>query len=193
MNLDLYLKQRRTYRSFFEDKKIDKEDALKIIESQKYASRAANKQMLKYLVVLDEDLVNKITDNCNWAGLIKNDKGRPQKGHRPVMYIVVLKDQMDKSPMTDVDIGLSISNMTLKAWDLGIGSCIIASVNRKEVRNLLDIPLKQDIHTVIAFGYPDHKSEIVEKDTERPIYLRDDQGDYKVERVPTERLFKFYE
>ncbi|MDO4662935.1 MAG: nitroreductase family protein [Tissierellia bacterium] len=190
MDLDKLLEIRRTYRSFDEGKTISKEDAEKIIRAEKFASRGANRQTLRYAVVRNKDLVNKITDNAKWAGKIPNDKGRPQIGKRPVMYILVYTDN---SAYSKVDAGLAISNMTLKAMDLNIGSCILAAINKKEISKLIQEPEGYELMLAIAFGYPAHKSEIIEAKDDKLDYTRDENGDYKVERTATERLFKIYE
>jgi len=40
------------------------------------------------------------------------------------------------------------------AYDEGLGSCILASVDRKKLRKVLNVPESLDVALVVALGYP---------------------------------------
>ncbi|MCI5839807.1 MAG: nitroreductase family protein [Peptoniphilaceae bacterium] len=185
MKLNDLLKNNRSYRSFYEAKKIDENIAFEILDAQKYAARGVNSQKLRYTLVLNEEKVNKITSFSRWAGKIPNDEGRPKEGHRPVMYIIVYSD---KKAYSEIDEGIAINCIRLKAIEKNIGSCIVKSFNKEKVNSLVEKHEGFEISTVIAFGYPDHKSEIVETDNIDTKYFRDENGNYTVERISTEKI-----
>lgn len=50
--------------------------------------------------------------------------------------------------------------MTLAAWNLGVGSCIIGACNWVKLSDLFDPSENQKIHSLVAFGYPTHTSSV---------------------------------
>lgn len=173
------LKTRRTYRRF-EQKEISQEIIDEILEAARLASSAANKQPLSYIVVKQPEMVEKVFAHTRWAGALPPEQGQPKKGEEPVLFIAVIENT-DINPVCDTDAGLAISNMTLAAWNHGVGSCMIGACNKPALSELFGLTEKQVLHTVVAFGYPSHESHIV--DMENPAefkYYLDKNRDYCV-------------
>ena len=53
-----------------------------------------------------------------------------------------------------IDGTRAISSMQLVAWEEGLGSCWIGSVDREGVKRLLGLPEACELITVLPFGYP---------------------------------------
>lgn len=192
MELMELLKTRRTYRRFDQTKKIPDEAVDDIVRAQQYASCGNNRQPLHYIVVRDEVLVEEIFKITKWAASLPAKQGQPKDGEHPTMFIAVLEDNALKNAVTGVDAGLAISNMTLAAWSHGVGSCIIANVNKDELRKILDIGDEYTVNCVVAFGYPTHKSIIKEADSgEKLSYYINEDGDYVVPRKKIEDMVVF--
>ncbi len=79
-----------------------------------------------------------------------------------------------------------MENMILTAWNEGIGSCWIGSVNREEVRKLFNIPNEYQIYGVLALGYPAEKPILEEIDKNGDIKYWLDDND--VLHVPKRKL-----
>ena len=108
------------------------------------------------------------------------------------MFIAVLEDNKLKNAITGTDAGLAISNMTLAAWIDGIGSWILPNVKRDELKNILGLGEEYTVNCVVAFGYPTHKSTIVEVGNDEKLsYYLDDNRDYVVPRKKIEDVVKF--
>lgn len=186
------LKTRRTYRRFDQTKKIPDDAVNDIVRAQQYASCGNNRQPLRYIVVRDEKLVDEIFGITRWAASLPPEQGQPKDGEHPVMFVVVLEDNKLKNAITGTDAGLAISNMTLAAWNHGIGSCIIANVKKDALKELLSIGEEYTVNCVVAFGYPTHKSTIVEVGNDEKLsYHLDDNRDYVVPRKKIEDVVKF--
>lgn len=94
--------------------------------------------------------------------------------------------------MVDFNIGAAVENILLGAVNLGIGSCWMASINRKKIRELLEIPDYYDIKQVISLGYPDEDS-IMEPYKDSFKYWKDDIGRMHVpKRNLDDIIFKIY-
>ena len=75
------LKSRRTYRRF-EQKPVEDNIVNDIRPPRRYASSAANRQPLSYIVVRSPEIVKQVFDCTRWAGYFPNDSGRPKSGRR---------------------------------------------------------------------------------------------------------------
>ena len=87
-----------------------------------------------------------------WAGYLSNWNG-PKEGERPVAYIAVLKDKTI-SENHYCDDGIAMQSILLGAVADGYGGCMIGSVNKGKVAQILDLPEHLDILWLIALGKP---------------------------------------
>ena len=174
------LEGRRTIRRFDESRKIPDGAVNDIKRAAQLSSSAINRQPLRYIYVRDTDTVNAVFDITAWGGAIPNGEGRPKIGQRPTMFVAVLSVKELKCPFTQFDEGIAASNMTLAAYAHGIGSCIIGSVKHDPLRKLLNIGDEYDISCVIAFGYPAHKSTVIDAVDGNTTYFLDENKDYVV-------------
>ena len=157
-NLMELLETRRTYRRF-EQKEISRDIIEEILTAARLASSAANRQPLNYIVVQDPDKVTEVFTHTKWAGALPPEQGQPKEDERPVLFIAVVKN-LDINPDCDTDAGLAIGNMTLAAWNRGVGSCIIGACNKPALAEMFGLEQTQSLHTVVAFGYPSHVSHV---------------------------------
>ena len=192
MDLLALLRTRRSYRRFAQSRSIPVEALEEILQSQQYASCSRNIQSLRYIVVKSPELVEQIYPLVKWAAALPDDTGRPGPGEYPPLFIVVLDDKRFQNPRTAINAGLAISNMTLAAWNHGIGSCIIGSVLRAPLRKLLNIDENFSILGVVAFGYPLHASTIQEVAAgESLIYHLDAENNFIVPKMKVKDIVKF--
>ena len=183
MELMELLKSRRTYRRFDQSRPVPDEVIEKIMLSQQYASCSGNSQSLRYIVVKDPKLVEDIFDIALWAARLPKEDGQPKPGEHPTLFVVVMIDEANHNTWTPMDAGLAMSNMTLAAWEEGVGSCIIGNVAREKLAQLLEIPQNMKVYTVVAFGYPTHISTLEEVEDNQPLaYYLDENRDYVVPR-----------
>ncbi len=182
MELMELLEGRRTYRRF-EQREVSRDIVEEILVAARLASSAANKQPLSYVVILDKEKVDEVFSHTRWAGYLPPEQGQPKAEEQPVLFIAVVEN-LDINRDCDTDAGLAIGNMTLAAWDHGVGSCIIGACNKAALSEMFGLTENQKLHTVIAFGYPAHASRIadaeVADDAEAIKYYMDENRDYVV-------------
>lgn len=181
---ELILK-RRTIRKF-EQRPVETEKIVKMINAARIAPSAANMQPLKYIAVTSSDLCNKVFPLTKYAGYLEN--GTPKEGERPMAYIVVLEDENIRKG-AELDAGAAIENIILTALEEGIASCWVGSVNRDELKKLLDIDQSLSINSVIALGYPMQKSVEAPFDGNVKYYL-DDEGTLHVPKRSMNEIYK---
>lgn len=162
-----------------------------ILAAARLAPSASNRQPLSYIVIRDPQNVEQVFQRTRWAGYLDPAIGQPGKSEQPVLFIAVIQNQ-DISRNCDTDAGLAIGNMTLAAWNRGVGSCIIAACNKKELSELFGLNENQQLHCVIAFGYPCHGSTVVDVGADEDIrYYVDDQRNYYVPKRKLESIVKY--
>lgn len=185
------LRTRRTYRRF-EQREIPEEILEEILTAARLASSAANKQPLRYIVIREPEKVAEVFAFTKWAGALPPELGQPKEGERPVLFIAVIEN-LDISPSCDTDAGLAIGNMTLAAWNRGVGSCMIGACNKPALSEMFGLNEKQALHTVVAFGYPTHASHIVDmEDSEQFKYYLDEKNDYVVPKRKLEDVVTYF-
>ena len=189
-NLMELLKTRRTYRRF-EQKAIDQEIIDEILLAARYASSAANRQPLSYIVIKDADKVAEVFRYTKWAGALPPEQGQPKENERPVLFIAVVEN-MNINKNCDTDAGLAISNMTLAAWNRGVGSCMIGACDKPTLSKMFGLNENQVLHTVVAFGYPSHVSHIVGVENPEEVkYYLDENRDYVVPKRKLEDVVTY--
>ncbi len=160
-DLEQLLKTRRTHRRF-QQIPISDEDAAYIVRAQQYASCSRNEQHLRYLVIRSPELLKAIFPHTHWAGRLPRELGFPKPEERPTMYILVMDLSGGKNYRAELNAGLAISNMTLAAWERGIGSCILGNIARAQIQKVLNIPSENSLLYLLAMGYPADSSRVLE-------------------------------
>lgn len=179
---------RRSIRQFKSDP-IPKELLEKLVNAARLAPSAANLQPLEFVVVDDEEIRKEIFPCLRWAAYIAPE-GIPRPGQEPVAYVVVLVNTKIRDKGYERDAGAAIENMLLTAWEQGIGSCWIISIERSRVHEILGIPEDYSIDSIIALGYPAEKP-IVEDIKDSVKYWKDKQGRHHVPKRKLEDVIHF--
>ena len=170
--LDL-ARHRRTIRRF-QKKRIPYDILESCVEAARLAPSGANMQPCEYIIVDDEILLPQVFSTLKWAGYIA-PKGNPPPGQEPTAYIVILINRQKRPQGGDHDAGIVSAYISLVAFERGLGSCLIASVDRDRLREILKLPTHCEINLVVALGYP-NESPIVEDFRDSIKYWKDEQG-----------------
>lgn len=172
------LEGRRTYRRFDEKRAVPDEVVADMKQAARLASCGMNRQSLRYIYVRTPEIVNKVFEITKWGAALPDGQGQPKIGERPTLFVAMLYPSGARNPF---DEGLAASNLTLAAYSHGVGSCIVTNVHHGKLREILNIDESLDISCVIGFGYPTHKSSVVEleKSGDTKYYL-DENRDYVV-------------
>lgn len=180
---DLILKN-RSYRRFYQDRLIESSVLRELVDLARLSPSGRNIQALKYVLANTEAQNNKIYEHIHWAGYYKDWDG-PPNGEKPSAYIVAVKDNSLGMSMIQ-DQGIAVQSILLGAVENGLGGCIIANVDKKNLSEILNLDEKYEIVLVLALGYP--KEEVViEKinQTGDVKYWRDEK---EVHHVPKRTL-----
>ena len=180
---DLILKN-RSYRRFYEEHEIELSTLKELIDLARLSASGANRQPLKYIISSDKETNKNIFPGLAWAGYIKDWDG-PVEGERPSAYIVILGDK-NISPSFGCDHGIAAQSILLGAAEIGLGGCMIGSIQKESLRKTLNITDNFDILLVIAMGKP--KEDIVIEEIPRDGDIKYYRDSNAVHHVPKRKL-----
>jgi nitroreductase len=143
------IKRRRTISKFLQ-KAIPKELLLKCVDAARLSPSGVNVKPLRYVIVYDQKMLKEVFGTLSWAVYLPDYY--PSEEEMPQAYIALLLDKNGRTPVHDASIAsMSIS---MVAYDEGLGSCIMASIDREKLREVLNVPEDLTIELVVALGYP---------------------------------------
>lgn len=178
---DLVLKN-RSYRRFDESVEISEELLRELCTLARITPSGANRQFFKFHLTPSGEECEKVFSTLNWAGYLKN--GAPPAGERPMGYITIVNDDsLGKGNV--MDVGIMAQTMLLGAVEKGLGGCMLGSIKRAELKEILGLPEHYDISLVVALGKP-IETVVIEDAVDGNIkYWRDDA---RVHHVPKRAL-----
>ncbi len=182
---DLVLRT-RSYRRFDESVRIGRDTLEKLAGLARLSPSAANRQPLKFILISSTEDCRIVFPCLEWAGYLEDWDG-PAAGERPAAYIVILGDRT-LAESFGVDHGIAAQSIMLGATEAGFGGCIIASVNREELRKDLDIGDRLDILLVLALGRPAEKVIVDEMKNDDIRYWRDGEDNHHVPKRSLDEL-----
>ncbi len=141
-NLEL-LRARRSIR-VFQDKSIDRDDLVKIIDCARFAPTARNVQPWEFVLVTDKHKL------AEFAKLAENGRFIAQAAACIVVFCSDTKYYLE-------DGCAATCNILLAATALGVGSCWIAGDKKpysQQVSVLLAMPSSMKLISLVALGYP---------------------------------------
>ena len=173
----------RSYRRFYQTEKISQEQLRKWVDLARNSASARNGQSMKYILCTDESFNAKIFELLAWAGYLTTWPG-PEEGERPSAYIVLLNDTLITGNYFCND-GIAMQSILLGATESGFGGCIIHSINRNKLKELLNLTEQYEILYVVALGKP---KETVVLEEMKDGYLKYWRDENQVHHVPKRSL-----
>lgn len=179
--------QNRSYRRFHGEVAIELETLRELVDLARLSASAGNVQPLKYILSCDAKKNEMIYPHLAWAGYLKGWSG-PSLEERPSAYIIILGDNRLKQPF-GCDHGIAAQSILLGATEKGLGGCIIASIQKKNLANELRIPPHFEILLVVALGKPKETVVLETVSADGNIrYWRDKEGKHHVPKRPLDEI-----
>jgi len=143
--------KRRSVREYLPDA-IPEEDLKEIFESVRKAPSAKNLQPLKFIIINDKVIKEKLVPVCRNQTFITE---------APLIIVGCAKEnecysQMGKYMRSySVDLAIAFDHLTLAARSKGLGTCWIGAFDEKGVKKVLKIPRKGiRVVALTPLGYP---------------------------------------
>jgi nitroreductase len=177
----------RSYRRFYEDHKVEEQTLRELVDLARLGASGHNLQPFKYMLSWKPERNALIFPHLTWAAYLKDWPGPPE-GERPSAYIVVLGDTGIRKSFS-FDQGISAQNILLGAREKGLGGCILAAIQRDQLRTALQVPDRYEILFILALGKPKETVVIDPVGPDGDIkYWRDSDGVHHVPKRSLEEI-----
>ena len=133
----------------YQDREVEKEKILQVVEAGRIAPSAANRQPWVFIIIKEKKNLEKIytTYSRDWI------KTAP-------VVLAICGDhsrawmRSDGKDHTDVDAAIATDHMTLAATELGLATCWICAFDKDLCSELLDLPDHIEPIALLPLGYP---------------------------------------
>jgi len=149
MHFNQLHKERYSVRDY-KTQKVPQALLLEVLDAGRMAPSAANKQPWSFILISDKEVLQELSKSYDrdWF------KKAPQ-------VIVICGDHnaswirpFDQKDHCDIDAAIAIDHMTLRATELGLGTCWICHFNPDLVKDLLKVPDNLEPIALLPIGYP---------------------------------------
>lgn len=170
-SLDTLLLKNRSYRGFDTSYKVHMRQLEAIVSVNTKVPSGRNAQTLRFKLVDAGSGGEAIGRQLHLGGALP-ELHLPAAGTEPQAFVVVCSTAPE-SAIVDIDLGISLQSMALKAVELGLNALIIRAFDHEAVRSVLGLPLEPVM--LLAVGKGIEKIELVEvsKDADLRYYRED--------------------
>lgn len=148
MTVEEAIRKRKSVRSYL-PKPVEDEKIIQILEAARLAPSASNRQEWRFVVVKDEGKRKLLADAAC---------GQDFVGEAPCIFICCA--ETDEHVMTcgqmcyPIDVAIAIDHITLRAVELGLGTCWIGAFHEDRVKHIANIPEEIRVVELLTVGYP---------------------------------------
>ncbi len=168
--LDKIIQSRRSIKKF-KSKKPDWRVIIECIDSMKYAPMAGNNFSLKFILVDDFEIIQKLSEfaeqdffsNSQYVVVVISDENRIRS---------LFENRAEKYLRQQA--GAAIQNFLLKITETGLSSCWIGHFYDDKIKRLLKIPENFEIEALFPIGYANEKPKPkLKKDLDNFLYFNE--------------------
>jgi len=148
MEITEAIRSRRSIRNY-QDRLIEQEKLMRILEAGRLAPSARNLQDWKFIVVRDKEKRQKLSEAA---------MGQPYVAKAPVVIAACATHTEYIMPCGQycypIDLAIAVDHMSLAAMAEGLGTCWIGAFHEDKVKDILGIPETIRVAVMLILGYP---------------------------------------
>ena len=183
-SLDSLLTKNRSYRGYRKEYVVTEEMLKRLVAVNTKVPSGRNRQVLRFKTVTRETGAAAMLPLIKLGGALP-ELHLPFEGTEPEAFIIVCST-VPEDRIVDIDLGISVQSMLLKAVDMGLNGIIIAAFDHEAIKQAFSLPYEPVL--VVAIGKGAEKIELVPiAETEDHNYYRRD-GVHYVPKVKVEDL-----
>lgn len=189
-SLDSLLVKNRSTRGYNREHPVRMQDLRKIVEVCTRVASARNQQILRFRLVSASDpdtaAVEEKMRSYIHLGAALPQEHLPKEGLEPLAYIICCAPVEDR--FVDMDLGIAVQSMLLKATEMGLNGCFICAFDAKRVAEDAGIPQDLKPLALVAIGKSAEKIQLLQiAEAESHSYYRRD-GIHYVPKVKLEDI-----
>lgn len=179
--VDELLTKNRSTRGYNKNYVVSRAELERIVGVCTRIPSGCNQQTLRYFLVTKDSGADRVLPLVKMGAALP-ELHLPFPGTEPEAFVICCS-VAPESKLVDIDLGIALQSMALKAVEMGLNTLMIGAFNREKLRAEFDLPYEPLM--LLAVGKGAERIELVPTDVDAPrAYYRRDGVHY----VPKVRL-----
>ena len=169
--VDTLLQRSRSHRGYNKNYVVSRAELERIVSVCTKLPSGCNQQVLRYWLVTKETGADRLLPLLKMGAALP-ELHLPVEGTEPEAFIICCS-VAPESKLVDIDLGIALQSMALKAVEMGLNTLMIGAFNREKVKEAFSLPLEPLM--LLAVGKGADRIELVPTgaDAPRAYYRRD--------------------
>ena len=173
VSLDTLFEKNRSYRGYKKDFVVTNDMLRRIVNVNTKIASGKNQQVLRFKLVTKGEDADFVLQNIKLGGMLP-ELHLPYQGTEPEAFIIVCTSAPE-TKIIDIDLGISLQSMSLKATEMGLNCVMICAFNKVNLVEHFD--LKHEPLAILAVGKGAEKIKI------KPISVEESRAYYRIDGV----------
>ncbi len=156
-SIDNLLLKNRSYRGYDQSRIITEEELKEIVSVNCRIPSGRNQQCLRFKLVTAEKAFEDVLKNMKLGGALP-ELHLPYPGTEPQAFIIICSTKPEDR-IVDIDLGISMQSMLLKAVDMGLNGIIVCSINKPALKEAFNLP--SEPLAILAIGKGAEKIQLL--------------------------------
>lgn len=148
VSLDILFEKNRSYRGYKTDFVVKQDMLERIVNVNTKIASGKNQQALRFKLVTKGEDADFVNGNIKLGGMLP-ELHLPYKGTEPEAFVIVC-GTVPENKILDIDLGISLQSMSLKATEMGLNALIICAFNKTNIAEHFN--LKYEPLAILAVG-----------------------------------------
>jgi len=166
--LDELLMRNRSCRGYNTNYVVRREELERIVGVCCKVPSARNQQVLRFRLVTRDTGANKVLQNIKMGAALP-ELHLPFPGTEPEAFIVVCST-IEENKMVDIDLGIALQSMLLKAVEMGLNGLAIGAFNRDKIAQELELPYTPLMIVAIGKGIERYELKSISPEESHAYY-----------------------
>jgi nitroreductase len=183
-SLDTLFEKNRSHRGYNKDYVVKRDMLERIVNVNTKVATGKNQQVLRFKLVTKGEEADYVLQNIKLGGMLP-ELHLPYKGTEPEAFIIVCTSAPE-SKIIDIDLGISLQSMALKATEMGLNGLIICAFNKANITEHFKLQYEPLAILAVGKGIENIKLKPISVDESRAYYRED--GVHYVPKVKLEDI-----
>ena len=171
VSLDTLFEKNRSYRGYKKDFVVRRDMLERIVNVNTKIASGKNQQVLRFKLVTKGDDADFVLQNIKLGGMLP-ELHLPYQGTEPEAFIIVCTSAPE-TKIIDIDLGISLQSMSLKATEMGLNCVMICAFNKANIIQHFQLPYEPLAILAVGKGAENIKLKQISVDESRAYYRVD--------------------
>ncbi|MBR4229555.1 MAG: nitroreductase family protein [Bacteroidales bacterium] len=182
--LDDLLAKSRSHRGYLKAYAVSRAELERIVGVCSKLPSGCNQQVLRYYLVTRDSGADKVLPLIKMGAALP-ELHLPLPGTEPEAFIFCCSAAKE-SKLVDIDLGIALQSMALKAVEMGLNTLMIGAFNHEKLKEAFDLPSEPLM--LLAVGKGTDRIELVPTDEDSPRAYYRKEGIHYVPKVRAKDL-----